>query len=57
MNKRSPEYKALRQTFKVYFSDLQDDARKEGYSVSRTDEWERFVAAHLEQLSDDIRNS
>jgi hypothetical protein len=51
MNKKSPEYKALRQTFKVYFSDLQDDARANGYSVSRADEWESFLAAFLEQLA------
>lgn len=52
MNKRSPEYKALRQKFNAYFADLQDDARADGYSVSRSEEWDRFVAAHLEELAD-----
>lgn len=53
MDKRSPEYKALRQTFKVYFSDLKDNAREEGYSVSRADEWVVFLAVHQQQLATD----
>lgn len=53
MDKRSPEYKALRQKFSVYFSDLKDNARKEGYSVSRTDEWEVFLSAQIEQVAED----
>ncbi len=53
MDKRSPEYKALRQTFKVYFSDLKDNAREEGYSVSRTDEWISFLAVHQQQRAND----
>ena len=53
MNKRSTEYKALRQTFKVYFSDLKDNAREEGYSVSRADEWICFLAVHQLQRAND----
>lgn len=41
------ELEARRQ-FAAYYTDLKADADRGGYRVSKTEEWERFVAAGLE---------
>lgn len=33
----------LREEFEKYFADLRADAKREGYSVCKSEEWVRFV--------------
>ena len=39
----------LRAAFEIYFADLKADAKREGYSVNKADEWIRFVDHHKNQ--------
>ena len=39
----------LKIEFSKYFADLKDDARANGYKVSRADEWDRFLEKEKEE--------
>ena len=40
---------ATRLDFRFYFSDLKDDAKREGYTVSRHAEWDFYLTGMWEQ--------
>lgn len=39
--------KQLKEEFNVYFADLKESAKQEGYKVNRSHEWQVFLEAKL----------
>jgi len=43
----------LRAKFELYFADLKESAKADGYRVNKADEWERFQE-HQKELDDEV---